>query len=133
MEPPLAKEGTQLFLIFPKTLLKDFLQALNKERSEDFTDQAVLSKYAIIPPLLARPHKNSYITKYLLKNVLVMGMSQLLVYLPAARTSQVAQVHAQQSLISPRTGRPAARGGERGQSRGSVSGLRSGGHSSEPE
>lgn len=59
-------------------------------------------------------------------------MSQLLVYLPAARTSQVTRVHAQQSLLCLRTGRPVARGGERGRSRGPVSGPRSGGRASEP-
>lgn len=73
-------------------------------------------------PITRSASHQQCITKYLFKTALVTGMSQLLVYLPAARTSQVTQVHAQQSPISLGTGRPGARGGERGQSRGPVSG-----------
>lgn len=83
-------------------------------------------------PITRSASHQQCITKYLFKTALVTGMSQLLVYLPAARTSQVTQVHAQQSPISLGTGRPGARGGERGQSRGPVSRPRSGGRSSEP-
>lgn len=64
METWFDKEGTQLFLISPRTLLKIFSKFLNnKEESEHFTVQAVFSKYSIIPPSLAWLHKSSSMTK----------------------------------------------------------------------
>lgn len=119
MGPRLANEGTQLLLICPKTLLKIFSKFLiSKEGSEGFTVQAVFKILCHSPTTHSASQKQLH-CRVPFQSVLVVGMSQLRVYLPAAGLHRSPKSTHSTALSA--WGRPVTRGGARGRSRGVAS------------